>query len=266
MRNPKGTTDQLFKSLAEYNPTTNEAMSKIAKVLVPLGIAILGILFMIELANTQKKFQSEDGGLTIEILTNIALKYVIAYVCIMSSGYIIDGIVWFTIQAAKWINSIVTATGTSEAIPQMEKVSWWAKPIVFFFQIFAYIALVLSSIIANILIFLRGIQLYMIKALAPLFVAFFVYDELRSIAMGYMKQIMAYALQGVLLVLLLGLIPILTANDYLSFESLEGGILAGAGAIIINVMTYFNLILKYVAVIILLVGSQGFAKRLVGAM
>ncbi|WP_410500898.1 hypothetical protein [Enterococcus faecalis] len=135
-----------------------------------------------------------------------------------------------------------------------------------FFQIFAYIALVLSSIIANILIFLRGIQLYMIKALAPLFVAFFVHDELRSIAMGYMKQIMAYALQGVLLVLLLGLIPILTANDYLSFESLEGGILAGAGAIIINVMTYFNLILKYVAVIILLVGSQGFAKRLVGAM
>ncbi|WP_185939699.1 type IV secretion system protein, partial [Enterococcus faecalis] len=133
-------------------------------------------------------------------------------------------------------------------------------------QIFAYIALVLSSIIANILIFLRGIQLYMIKALAPLFVAFFVHDELRSIAMGYMKQIMAYALQGVLLVLLLGLIPILTANDYLSFESLEGGILAGAGAIIINVMTYFNLILKYVAVIILLVGSQGFAKRLVGAM
>ena len=259
MRNPKGTTDQLFKSLAEYNPTTNEAMSKIAKVLVPLGIAILGILFMIELANTQKKFQSEDGGLTIE-------KYVIAYVCIMGSGYIIDGIVWFTIQAAKWINSIVTATGTSEAIPQMEKVSWWAKPIVFFFQIFAYIALILSSIIANILIFLRGIQLYMIKALAPLFVAFFVHDELRSIAMGYMKQIMAYALQGVLLVLLLGLIPILTANDYLSFESLEGGILAGAGAIIINVMTYFNLILKYVAVIILLVGSQGFAKRLVGAM
>ncbi|HHZ9010196.1 MULTISPECIES: hypothetical protein [Enterococcus] len=108
--------------------------------------------------------------------------------------------------------------------------------------------------------------MYMIKALAPLFVAFFVHDELRSIAMGYMKQIMAYALQGVLLVLLLGLIPILTANDYLSFESLEGGILAGAGAIIINVMTYFNLILKYVAVIILLVGSQGFAKRLVGAM
>ena len=266
MNIPKGTTDQLFKSLAEYNPTTNEAMSKIAKVLVPLGIAILGILFMIELANTQKKFQSEDGGLTIELLTNIALKYVIAYVCIMGSGYIIDGIVWFTIQAAKWINSIVTATGTSEAIPQMGKVSWWAKPLVGLFEFLTYFFLWLSGVIADVLIFLRGIQLYMIKALAPLFVAFFVHDELRSIAMGYIKQIMAYALQGTLLVLLIGLIPILTANDFLSSASFEGGIWAAASAFIINMMTYCALILKYVAVIMLLVGSQGFAKRLVGAM
>ncbi|MDT2115042.1 type IV secretion system protein, partial [Enterococcus faecalis] len=182
------------------------------------------------------------------------------------SGYIIDGIVWFTIQAAKWINSIVTATGTSEAIPQVGKVSWWAKPIVGLFEVFAYLALWLSSVITKILIFLRGVQLYMIKALAPLFVAFFVHDELRSIAMGYMKQIMAYALQGALLVLLMGLIPILTANDYLSFASFDGGIWANASAFVLNIMTYCALILKYVAVIILLVGSQGFAKRLVGAM
>ncbi|MGH2233637.1 type IV secretion system protein, partial [Enterococcus faecalis] len=68
------------------------------------------------------------------------------------------------------------------------------------------------------------VQLYMIKALATLFVAFFDHDELRPIAMGYMKQIMAYALQGGLLVLLMGLIPILTANHYLSFGSFDGGI------------------------------------------
>ncbi|MBO6405281.1 type III secretion system protein PrgH, partial [Enterococcus faecalis] len=45
MNIPKGTTEQLFKSLAEYNPARTEAMPKIPKVLVPLGIALLGILF-----------------------------------------------------------------------------------------------------------------------------------------------------------------------------------------------------------------------------
>ena len=74
--------------------------------------------------------------------------------------------------------------------------------------------------------------------------------------MGYMKQIMAYALQGALLVLLMGLIPILTANDYLSFASFDGGIWANASAFVLNIMTYCALILKYVAVIILLVGSR----------
>ena len=46
----------------------------------------------------------------------------------------------------------------------------------------------------------------------------------------------------------------------------DGGIWANASAFVLNIMTYCALILKYVAVIILLVGSQGFAKRLVGAM
>ena len=85
-----GTADQLFKTLSEYNATTNTIMEKIAKALIPLGMAILGILFMIELANTQKKFQEEGGGLTIEILTNIAMKYIVAYFFIMTSGYIND--------------------------------------------------------------------------------------------------------------------------------------------------------------------------------
>lgn len=266
MNVPKSTLDQLFQSLGEYNPTTNEIMEKIAKVLIPLGIAILGILFMVELSNTTKKFKTEEDRLGVEVLADLAMKYIVAFILIMMSGYIVDGIVWFGIQIAKWINSIVTIAGTSDAIPQMGKVSWWAKPIVFLFQIFAYIALWLSGVIANILIFLRGIQLYIVKAMAPILIAFFVNDELRSIAVGYIKQIMALVLQGALLVLIIGLIPILTANDYLSFASFEGGVWSSAGALVINIMIYISLILKYVAIIIILIGSQGMAKRFMGAM
>lgn len=105
----------------------------------------------------------------------------------------------------------------------------------------------------------------MIKALAPLF-CLFVNDELRTIAMGYLKTIFAYALQGTILLLLLGLLPVLTVNDFLELGSFEGGIWATAGTLIINVMSYIALILKYIAIILLFIGSQGLAKRLVGAM
>lgn len=266
MNVPDSTLNQLYKTLGEYNPTTNEVMEKISKALIPLGIALLGLLFMIEMGNTTKKFKLDDGGLGTEVLVDLAAKYVVAFLLIMSSGYIVDGIVWFGIQIAKWINSIISVTGTSDVIPQMGKVSWWAKPIVFLFQIFAYIALLVSGWIANILIFLRGIQLYIVKAMAPILIAFFVNDELRSIAIGFLKQIMALVLQGALLVLIIGLIPVLTANDYLSFGSFDGSFWSNAGTLIVNIMTYVQLILKYIAIIIILIGSQGMAKRFVGAM
>lgn len=260
------TLEQLFKPMGEYNPTTNDVMEKIAKALIPVGIALLGILFMIEISSTMKKFKMEDGGLGVEVWADLAMKYFVAFVLIMTSGYIVDGMVWFGIQIAKWINSILSIAGMSDAIPQMSKVSWWAKPIVFLFEVFAYIAVFLSGEIAKILIFLRGVQLYIVKAMAPILIAFFVNEELRSIAVGYLKQIMALVLQGALLVLIIGLIPVLTANDYLSFGSFDGGIWQNAGTLIVNVMTYIALILKYIAIIILLIGSQGMAKRFVGAM
>ncbi|EGO2614905.1 type III secretion system protein PrgH [Enterococcus faecalis] len=262
----EGTTDQLFKTLAEYNPTTNAVMEKIAKALIPLGLALLSILFLIELSNMQKKFPTENGGLSIEVLTDLAMKYVIAYILVMSSGYLIDAIVWFTIQGAKWVNSVLAPQAVGGAIPKMGKVSFWAKPLVGLFYAIAYFSLWLSEVVAKILIFLRGIQLYILKALAPILIAFFVHDELRSIAIGFVKQVMAYALQGILLVLLLGLIPTIAANDFLSLSKFEGGIWQGAGALVQNIMTFVAVAFKYGIITFLLVGSQGLAKRLIGAM
>lgn len=266
MNIPQSTLDQLFKGLGDYNPTTNGVMDKVAKALIPLGMVIVGILFLIELTSYSKKLDKEEGGMTGELLANIALKYLIAAILVVSSGYIIDAIVWFGIQAAKWINSVITVGSMDDIIPEMGKTSWWAKPIVFLFQIFAYLALWLSGVITNVLVFLRGVQLYIAKAIAPILIAFFVSDELKSIAIGYFKYIMALALQGALLVLIIGLIPVLMKNDLLSLSSFEGGIWQAAGAVVVNIMTYISLILKYIAIIILLIGSQGLAKRFMGAM
>ncbi|WP_157456813.1 type IV secretion system protein [Carnobacterium maltaromaticum] len=262
MNIPESTLNQLFKGLQEYNPTTNDIMNKIAIVLQPLGIAIVGILFMMELTNYSKKFNQEDGGLTAEVLANIAVKYLIAFLLIMGSSYMMDAILWFGIQASKWIDSVITTEAGKDVIPAMAKTPLWARPLVFLFQIIAYIFLWLSEVVTNILIFLRSIQLYIVKAIAPILIAFFVHDELRSIAVGYFKYVMALALQGALLVLIIGLIPILTKNDVLSL-SYSG---AGAGAIITNVMTYIALIFKYIAIIVVLISSQNMAKRFMGAM
>lgn len=259
------TLNQLFQPLAEYNPTTNAAMEKIADVLQPVGLAILAILYLVELTNYSKKFDSEEGGLTFNVHMSIAMKYVIGMFFIMTSSMIVDGIVWIGIQASQWINSIIEITGVENGIPPLAKLKAWQRPLAFMFRTFAYIALLISGWVGNILIFLRGLELYIIKAIAPIIVAFYVNDELRSIAVGFFKYLMAVVLQGALLVLILGLVPIITTNDYLSFNSLDGNALENAGAAILNVVDYVILIAKYVVVIFLLIGSQRKAKQFMGA-
>lgn len=266
MNIPEWALNDLFQDLGEYNPITNEMMQKISIVLQPLGLAIVGVLFLTELSNYSKKFEGESGGLTNEVLLELGLKYLIATILIMSSGLIIDGILWFGIQMSKWINSVITVSPQTETIPPMEKAAWWQKPLVFLFQIFAYVALWLSVVIMEVLVFLRALQFYIVKAIAPILLAFSVSDELKSISMNFFKQVMALVLQGALLVLIVGLIPILTANDFLSFSSIDGSLWDSLKGVMQNILIYCSLILKYVVVIILLIGSQGMAKKFMGAM
>lgn len=266
MKIPQGTLNQLFQSLGEYNPVTNAAMEKIAVVLQPVAFVILGILFLLEITSHAKKFDTDQGGLTTEVYLNLAMKYVIAYAFVMSSSLIVDAIVWIGIQVGQWINSVVEITGIEDAIPALSKMKVWERVITFIFRIFAYLALILSGWVANILIFLRGIELYIIKAVAPIVVVFFVHDELRSIAVGFLKYVMAVVLQGALLILIMGLVPILTSNDYLSFSSMDGNLLENAGVAIKNIIIYVELIVKYIVVIVLLIGSQRKAKQFMGAM
>lgn len=259
------TLDQLFKSLKEYNPTTNAAMEKIAIVMQVFGMVIVSILFLIELQDTSKKFNRDDGGMTTEVFLNIAAKYLIAWACIMMSSQLIDGILWFFIQMSKWIHSLLPVGLEEDVIPGMVKANIFQRSLLFLFQTLAYIAIAIASFTTKILIFLRGIQLYILKALAPVLIAFFVSEEMKQTAMGWLKQVLAYALQGALLILIIGLIPIITKNDFLS-TSLSGPIWENAGKVVMNIITYFTLILKYIVIIFLLIGSQNLAKRLIGAM
>jgi len=260
------TIKQLTDTLAQYNPVTNATMEKIAKAMIPLAMGIIGILFMIELLNMSKQFDREDGGMTTEVFMNIAMKYVIAFFLVSCSGQLIDAIMWIGIQMTKWINSIVAHTATDGSIPSLSDAPWYQKPLLAFAEMFAYLALGASTMIVKILVFLRMMQLYIVKAIAPILIAFFTSTELRSIAIGFFKHVMTFVLQGALLMLIIGLIPVITSNDYLSFGTFTDGAFKNAGTVMHNFMIYMSLIFKYVTIIFLLIGSQNLAKRFIGGM
>ena len=67
----------------------------------------------------------------------------------------------------------------------------------------AYIAGAIALMLTNIMVFMRFIELYVLRAVSPLIVAFWMSDDTRSIATNLLKRTAATAFQGVLIVVLL---------------------------------------------------------------
>ena len=96
-------------------------------------------------------------------------------------------------------------------------------------------------------------QMYIIKAIGPLIIAFFMSEQTRQMAINFFKLFASYALQGLLLVIIVKLYPALVTDDM--FKAGEG-----------DYVTAFASIAKSIVYIIALFGSQRLAKTLLNAM
>ncbi|HEY0221626.1 hypothetical protein [Lactovum miscens] len=252
---------QLTKGLNDYNPTVNQMVTAVASALRVLALAGLTILFLIELSGTYKKLDQDGGGLTIEVLAEIALKYLFAWILVMFSDQLIDGIAWLGAQVVRLIAghttinyALDTFNGTTTGMNFIEK------------GLFAIVELVaqmvswLAQWIAQILVFMRSVQLYLYKAIAPIIIVFFMNDEMRSTAIGFLKQFGAIVLQAGVMLLVLAIFPSFMTSDLLSMN------VSGLSQFFQDISVLVQVIVKMVILIIVLLGSQNLAKRILGAM
>ncbi|HHK7149406.1 TPA: conjugal transfer protein TrbL [Streptococcus pneumoniae] len=111
-----------------------------------------------------------------------------------------------------------------------------------------------ANIILGIIVFLRYLDLYMLKALAPLLVAFFMMDSLRSVTINFLKYFAASALIGVILIIVSVVYDSIVATDLLKVTTADNGTWG----------TAFASIAKGVIYIFVMVGSSRKAKQLLG--
>uniref|UniRef100_UPI00359C19F6 type III secretion system protein PrgH n=1 Tax=Lactococcus garvieae TaxID=1363 RepID=UPI00359C19F6 len=251
---------QIYDSLQQYNPTVNALTGKVEAAMRLFGMAILAILFIMELQETSMRLDREEGGLTYEILGQLAINYMIAFVLVNNAGHLIDAIVWFGGWIAKWMGKIMPTGSILQNIPDPKgNMHWYIRPLVYFFQALAQICQWLISALATLIVFLRATAMYTYKAFSPLIVAFFMSKELRQIAVGFLKQFAAIVLQGALLIFVIGIMSTSVVSD-LSFT------MSSKSSWLSNIGVYVAVILKQFAMGYLVIGSQGLAKRILGAM
>lgn len=251
---------QIYDSLQDYNPTVNALTGKVEVAMRLFGMAILAILFLFELQETSRRLDREEGGMTFEILAQLAISYIIAFVLVNNAGHIIDAIVWFGEWISRWMGKIMHLGSVLQKIPDPKgNMSWYIRPLVYFFQALAQIVQWLVSGIATMIVFIRAVSMYTYKAFSPLIIAFFMSKELRQISIGFLKQFGALVLQGALIIFIIGIMSTSIVSDLTFTMSSDSSWLN-------NIGIYFGIILKSGLMGYLVIGSQSLAKRLLGAM
>ena len=128
---------------------------------------------------------------------------------------------------------------------------WFEKQIIGFV---GFIAGKVANIVLGIIVFLRYLDLYQLKALAPLLVSFFMMDSLRSITINFLKYFAASAFIGVILIVVSVVYDSIVATDLLKVTTADSGTWG----------TAFASIAKAVIYIFVMVGTGRKAKQLLG--
>ncbi|GAK31329.1 hypothetical protein WOSG25_090260 [Weissella oryzae SG25] len=254
----KDTINQLLSSMKDYNLTANAFSEDVAKALMAVGLAILGVVWYIEFADLNRRFSTGADDVKTTFWLRLAITYLVGMALIMLGPQIIDALVWLNSAIGHLINNVKLDGGHGSAnIPNItKKAHGWEKFVIGWLQTCGNIFIWLDQIIINLLIFLRFLTLYIMKAAIPVMVALYASEEFKSISMGFFKQVAALVIQSFLLVLIVKLYPVLINNDIFS--------VVANGDVAQNIAAMFEVIVKGVVIMVTLIGSQVMARRWMG--
>ena len=242
---------ELTSSLANYSSGTNQAVTMMADAVRPIGYILLGLFFWFEIASWSQMVKTRGGALTQKIWLEALMKYLFAFILIAASSQICDAILELLNIVVKVIAHVSPTVKTTIDSNISGGKGWFEKQIIGFV---GFIAGKVANIVLGIIVFLRYLDLYQLKALAPLLVSFFMMDSLRSITINFLKYFAASAFIGVILIVVSVVYDSIVATDLLKVTTADSGTWG----------TAFASIAKAVIYIFVMVGTGRKAKQLLG--
>lgn len=244
----KDAIDDLTKSLYGYNSSVNNSVNNVNKAFQAIGVIMISVMMLIEMLSWYRYIKRENGDVTWRLFLEIAYKYAIAYALVMFSGKLVKVFLWFFDGVAGLAGSDnFKEIGTFTALKKGNTFVRYAVNII------AWIMGSVSLLSIKVITLLRFIELYLLKAVSPIFVAFWMSDSTRSIAANFLKRAAAVSFQAVIIILILVIWQGFSIDSSLKFstDGLIGEFADGA-----------IYICKCVVFTFLLFGSQRMAKSL----
>ncbi len=251
-------TADLVKSLAEYNPTVWSYMTAITKnIMQPIGVAILAVVMILEFNKMAKKIANSGGAMTFEAIAPMIVSYIMVGVVMANTTVIVEAILGLASHALTQIASLVSEGGaTYDTLSGLKGSGVVGKMIIAFFALLIWLVRMVSAAMVNLMVTIRFIQLYLMVPFAPLTLPTFLSDDWRGVGIGYLKNIMVYGIQGIMIFLIVSLIPLFESAGKIAVSSGAG---SGQALAIM-----FGGLIQAILLIIALVGSQRTARSILG--
>lgn len=223
----------------------------------PLGVAILAVVLVLEFSKMAKKIANSGGAMTFEAIAPMIVSYIMVVVVITNTTVIVEAVIALASYVIEQVASLVTNGGASyDTISGIKGSGIVGKMIIGFFAILIWLVRMASIMVVNILITIRFIQLYLMIPFAPVTIPTFLSDDWRSVGIGYLKNIMVYAVQGILIFLIVSLVPL--------FESAGKIAVSNGAGVMESLAIMFGGLVQAILLIIALVGSQRTARSILG--
>lgn len=251
-------TADLVKSLAEYNPTVWSYMTAITKnIMQPIGVAILAVVMILEFSKMAKKIANSGGAMTFEAIAPMIVSYIMVGVVMANTTVIVEAIIGLASHALTQIASLVSEGGaTYDTLSGLKGSGVVGKMIIAFFALLIWLVRMVSAAMVNLMVTIRFIQLYLMVPFAPLTLPTFLSDDWRGVGIGYLKNIMVYGIQGIMIFLIVSLTPLFESAGKIAVSSGAG---SGQALAIM-----FGGLIQAILLIIALVGSQRTARSILG--
>lgn len=203
-----GATGDLLLNPADYNGTMYHAMLGLHDLAVkPVTALVLAIIAVMSLAAASARFDQGDQQLGIRMIA--ATMFRIAMVLAVTEAAVailhaIDQIAVFIAGQANQVDVGSTSTGQPLGDALRSKISEADTPkqlVMIILLLLPWLLTLITGILAQVLIFVRFLQMYVMSSFASLPIAFAGMEETKGIAIGFVKRYATVALQGAVLII-----------------------------------------------------------------
>lgn len=185
---------ELTKSLATYNPVVNQSVLAINKALLVLGNILLALFLLLEMMKWYELVGGTMGKkLPMKLWLEIAFKYLACWFLMQYSAPILDGLMWLLDSGVHLISKATKAEDYTYTF-ELGSVGGVEKPVL---NLVGGGVSLVANLISKLINFLRYIELYFLKAIAPVLLPSMVNEILRPIAITFLKNFASYVLIAV---------------------------------------------------------------------